>query len=83
MVNGCSIINGARYFSLGGSQIYFLFHPVFNYFEMVRTDIVVVWKSKDLLNESIKPPATPDYSINQNWIIMLTLNFELNWMEVV
>ena len=45
---------------------------------MVKTDIVVVWKSKDLLNESIKPPSTPDYSINQNWIIMLTLNFELN-----
>ena len=58
------IVNGVKYFIEDGSQIYLIFQPVIiKYFKASRMTVsimVMVWKFKDMSNESIKPPATSD-----------------------
>lgn len=61
------IVNGVKYFIEDGSQIYLIFQPVIiKYFKASRMTVsimVMVWKFKDMSNESIKPPATSDNSL--------------------
>ena len=58
------IVNGVKYFIEDGSQIYLIFQPlIIKYFKASRMTVsimVMVWKFKDMSNESIKPPATSD-----------------------
>ena len=65
MINGYSILNGAKYFVEDRSQNYFIFQPLLKYFNASRTTVnakTVALKSKGLSDESIKPPAMPDNS---------------------
>ena len=61
------IVNGVKYFIEDGSQIYLIFQPlIIKYFKASRMTVsimVMVWKFKDMSNESIKPPATSDNSL--------------------
>lgn len=61
------IVNGVKYFIEDRSQIYLIFQPlIIKYFKASRTTVsimVMVWKFKDMSNESIKPPATSDNSL--------------------
>ena len=61
------IVNGVKYFIEDGSQIYLIFQPlVIKYFKASRMTVsimVMVWKFKDMSNESVKPPATSDNSL--------------------
>ena len=62
-MNRNSIFNGANYFSRKDeSRICYAFHLVIKYFKLATNEIVRVWKSKVLSDESIKPPATSDNS---------------------
>lgn len=58
------IVNGVKYFIEDRSQIYLIFQPlIIKYFKASRMTLsimVMVWKFKDMSNESIKPPATSD-----------------------
>ena len=58
------IVNGVKYLIEDGSQIYLIFQPlIIKYFKASRMTVsimVMVWKFKDMSNESIKPPATSD-----------------------
>lgn len=58
------IVNGVKYFIEDRSQIYLIFQPlIIKYFKASRMTVsimVMVWKFKDMSNESIKPPATSD-----------------------
>ena len=52
------------YIEEDGAQNYFLFQPINKYFKVIAsTDYVSLWKSKRLLVETIKPPATSDNSL--------------------
>ena len=61
------IVNGVKYFIEDRSQIYLIFQPlIIKYFKGSRMTVsimVMVWKFKDISNESIKPPATSDNSL--------------------
>lgn len=61
------IVNGVKYFIEDRSQIYLIFQPlIIKYFKASRMTVsimVMVWKFKDMSNESIKPPATSDNSL--------------------
>ena len=61
------IVNGVKYFIEDGSQIYLIFQPlIIKYFKASRMTVsimVMVWKFKDMSNESVKPPATSDNSL--------------------
>ena len=65
MINVYRILNGAKYFAEDGSQNYFIFQPVIKYFKPIANNVVITWKSEGLLDESIKPPATSDNSLNR------------------
>lgn len=58
------IVNGVKYFIEDRSQIYLIFQPlIIKYFKASRMTVsimVMVWKFKDMSNESIKPSATSD-----------------------
>ena len=69
MINEYNIVNGAKYFSLRGSQNYFVCQPVFKSFKPVTNNIVSAWKSKRFSDESIKSPI-------QDKMILIILNFE-------
>ena len=63
MINGYSILNGAKYFIEAESQNYLIFQPLLKYFEVSRTNLnakVMSWKSIGLSDQSIKSPATSD-----------------------
>ena len=61
------IVNGVKYFIEDRSQIYLIFQPlIIKYFKASRMTVsimVMVWKFRDMSNESIKPPATSDNSL--------------------
>ena len=64
-----SYFKGKQYFDeRSGKQNYLVFLPMRKYFELnsvVRvTDYVLSWQSKELPNESIKPPTTSNNSLN-------------------
>ena len=59
------ILNGEKYFSReDGSQDDFAFHPVMKYFKLLTNDTVAAWKSKILLDQSVKPFDTSDNSLH-------------------
>ena len=48
-----------------GTQNYLVFQPLNKYFKVIAsTNYVSSWQSKGLSDESIKPPATSDNSLN-------------------
>ena len=58
---------GKRHFEEDGTQGYLVFQPIQKYFEYVNINnewYITSWKSKGLSEESIKPPATSDNSLN-------------------
>ena len=56
---------GKSYFEDGGTKSYSEFERVYRYFKTVtNTNTVTAWKSKRLLDESIKPPSTSDNNLN-------------------
>ena len=56
---------GKSHFEKDGTQNYLVFQPMYRYFKMIsNTDYISSWKSKELSNESIKPPKTSDNSLN-------------------
>ena len=64
-----SYYHGKQYLDEGsGKQNYLVFLPMANYFELNSvvgvTDHVLSWQSKGISNESIKPPATSNNSLN-------------------
>ena len=64
-----SYFKGKQYFAEGsGKQNYLGFLPMRKYFELNSvvgvTDYVLSWQSKGLSDESIKPPATSNNSLN-------------------
>ena len=65
MINGYSILNGAKYFVENESSNYLVFQLVFRYFEIpANNNMAMVLKFKSLSDEVIKPLATSDNSIN-------------------
>ena len=65
MINGCSILNGAKYFVENESSNYLVFQLVFRYFQIpANNNMVMVLKFKSLSDEVIKPLATSDNSPN-------------------
>ena len=64
-----SCFKGKQYYDDGsGKQNYLVFLPLSKYFKLNTIvgviDRVLSWQSKGLSNESIKPPATSDNSLN-------------------
>ena len=64
-----SYFKGKQYFDEGrGKQNYLVFLPLSKYFKLHPIvgviDRVLSWQSKGLSNESVKPPATSDNSLN-------------------
>ena len=63
LMNGYSILDGAKYFTEDGSQNYLVFQPVLKYFQtFTGTDKNFAWKSKRLSEESIEIAVTSDNS---------------------
>ena len=45
-------------FEEDGTQDYLVFQPMYRYFKIItNTDYISSWKSKELIAETIKPPA--------------------------
>ena len=64
-----SYYRGKQYFDEGSDkQSYLLFLSMGKYFKLNSVvgviDRVLSWQSKGIYNESIKPPTTPDNSLN-------------------
>ena len=63
-----SYLNGKSYFDETGKQNYLVFLPMRKYFKLSSVtgviDRVLSWRSKGISNESIKPSATSDNSLN-------------------
>ena len=62
-----SYYHGKNYFDEDGALNYLVFQPINKYFKVITTNAtnyVSSWKSKGLSDESIKPPATSDNSLN-------------------
>ena len=56
---------GKNHFEEDGTQNYLVFQPIRRYFKVITsTNYISSWKSKGLSNETIKPPATSDNSLN-------------------
>ena len=56
---------GTSHFEEDGVQNYLVFQPLNKYFKVIsNTNSISSWKSKGLSNETIKPPATSDNSLN-------------------
>ena len=67
MINRYNILNSAKYFVEDASESYLVSQPVFRYIEMPTNNGNMVYmsqKSKRFSDESIKPPATSDDSLN-------------------
>ena len=67
--NDLSYYRGKQYFDEGsGKQNYLIFLPMGKYFKLNSVvgiiDRVLSWQSKGISNESIKPPATSNNSLN-------------------
>ena len=46
------------------TENYFVFQPIHRYFKVIaNTKYISEWKSKGLLDQSIKPPATSDNGV--------------------
>lgn len=64
------------------TQKYLVFQQVYNYFKTPRNkDTIMAWKSKGLLNESIKPPATSGDSLNSRPYYFNNPKFEVKFDE--
>ena len=64
MISGYRVLNGAKCFSEeDASQNHLVFPPVIKYFKLITNDIVMIWKAKGLLDESIKPPTRAGNSL--------------------
>ena len=64
LINGCSVLNVAKYFVEDGSQNCALLQLVFKYFKTpANNNMAMAWKSKCLPDESIKPPAKSENSL--------------------
>ena len=66
--NDLSYYSGKQYFDEGsGKQHYLVFLPLRKYFKLSSvvnvTDYIVLWRSKGLSNESIKPHTTTNNSL--------------------
>lgn len=60
-----SYVRGKSHFEDSATKSYLQFQPVYRYFKtFTNTDTVTAWKSKELLDESIKPPSTSDNRSN-------------------
>ena len=56
---------GKSHFEEDGAQNYLVFQPLKKYCEVIAsTNYVSSWQSKVLSDETIKPPATSDNSLN-------------------
>ena len=67
--NNLSYYRGKQYFDEGsGKENYLVFLPMGKYFKLNSAvnaaDYVLPWQFKGLSNESIRPPATSDNSLN-------------------
>ena len=61
-----SYYHGKNYFDEDGALNYLVFQPINKYFKVNTinaTNCVSSWKSKELSDESIKPPAASDNSL--------------------
>ena len=55
---------GKNYFGEDGAQNYLVFQPLFRYFKVNNnTNIVLLWKSKGLSDNAIKPPSISNNSL--------------------
>ena len=55
---------GKNYFGEDGAQNYLAFQPLFRYFKVNNnTNIVLLWKSKGLSDNAIKPPSISNNSL--------------------
>ena len=87
LINGCSIFNAAKYFIEDGPQNYLVFQPLIRYFKLITNIAVMRRKCKSLSDESIKPTATSNNSLNlrldsYNYLkcqVVLNKNFVENW----
>ena len=82
MINGYSVLNSAKYFAQDGSQNYLVFQPLLKYFEGSRTTVdakVMTWRSKRLLDESIKFPATSHNSLSPTLDYFNNLKFQVEF----
>ena len=64
MINAYCIFNGAKFFIEDGPQIYLVFQSFVKYFKPIANIVIRRWKSKGWSDESIKPPATSNNSLN-------------------
>ena len=56
---------GKSHFEEDGTQNYLVFQPLNKYFKVIAsTNYVSSWQSEGLSDETIKPPAMSDYSLN-------------------
>ena len=56
---------GKSHFEEDGVQNYLVFQPIIRYFKIItNTKYISSWQSKGLSDETIKPPATSDKSLN-------------------
>ena len=56
---------GKNYFEEDGTQNYLVFQPLSRYFKHIANIFYILsWRSKGLSDETIKPPATSDNSLN-------------------
>ena len=64
MIQAISFI-GKSHFEKDGTQDYLVFQPLNKYFKIItNTKYISSWQSKGLSDETIKPPATSDNSLN-------------------
>ena len=68
LINGYSVLNGTIYFpGKDGLQNYYAFEPILRYFRPLTNNIggkLKLFQMKLLSDESIKPPATSNNSLN-------------------
>ena len=66
---------GKSHFEEDGTQDYFVFQPMYRYFNQVSGagsgNYIYFWKSKGLSDENITAPATKDYSLIQNYFFLV------------
>ena len=53
-----------NHFEKDGTQNYLVFQPLNKFFKRTNTKYISSWQSKGLSDETIKPPATSDNSLN-------------------
>ena len=66
---------GKSHFEEDGTQDYFVFQPMYRYFNQVSGagsgNYIYFWKSKGLSDENITAPATKDYTLIQNFFFLV------------